>query len=130
MTQSSVRRNEGVIRVEMYRQVHRRPVGVSSLPVVTGTVLTAHTPDIVRYINFVALTPHLFARRLLTLDEFREMLDSDKPTTERVARMLTILRSKGPDWPQLFVDGLVRASEHIGHQYLLDQLSNQFLIKY
>ncbi len=89
---------------------------------ITPETVRSCTPEIISYTNLRHLVPFLYAAKLLTDDEFAELLNEKQREHERRLRLLAILKTKGPDWPQQFAICLEKASDHKGHAYILEVL--------
>ena len=90
---------------------------------VTQRIVLKWTSEIEQYVDFTALAPHLFIQKLLSLDEFLELLDEGRPTAARVQRLLAIFKTKGLNCAKQFFESLASTSEHPGHGHLLNLLS-------
>ncbi len=96
--------------------------GVPPGKLITQETVRCCTPEIISYTNLRHLVPFLYAAKLLTDAEFAELLNEKQPEHEKTLRLLAILKTKGPDWPQQFATCLEKAADHRGHACILKVL--------
>ena len=87
------------------------------------TLLLQHQDHFRQLVKLELLVPKLNKHLLLTLDESTSLLDDSVPHGKRNIQLGTILISKGAKVLPTFLTALSEASEHSGHERLLELLS-------
>ena len=86
-------------------------------------LLLRHQENFRRLVKLELLVPKLNKHRLLTFDESNSLLDDSVPNGKRNIQLATILTSKGAKVFPNFLTALSEATEHSGHERLLELLS-------
>ena len=86
-------------------------------------LLLRHQDDFRQLVKLELLVPKLNKHLLLTLDESKSLLDDSVPPGKRNINLTIILTSKGAKVFPTFLTALFEASEHSGHECLLEFLS-------
>ena len=85
-------------------------------------ILDYHMPDVIKWINLIALLPYLISHGLLTQHE-RELLKNRTLTEEERKLELISLIDKKPEGHQKFLEALSEEHEHSGHKEIVNILT-------
>ena len=88
----------------------------------------AHHDDFVNNLNLDVLIPKLNSEEMLTFDEM-ELLNLSQTTQQKIQQFVQIMCRKGKRAPELFLQCLRPATEHLPHSDLADKME-QWLRKH
>ena len=85
-------------------------------------LLNTHQPLMVKRLKLLSLVPYLNRYHLLTEDESEQLQNNHLTENDRIMKLISLLKRKGLEGYQKFLQALEEEPEHLGHKEVLQAL--------